>query len=100
MTSSRRDRLAERREAVELVEQPQRRVVGAQVEPRRLAGRRRLGAVRGAQHRAHQRPHAVDRRLGAAQLGEHRHRRLAQPLGLLLDAAGAAIARPRSRPST
>ena len=42
----RRQRLAETRQRLELVQQPQDRVVRAQVEPRRLARGRRLGAVR------------------------------------------------------
>ena len=73
--------------AVELVEQPQGRVVGAQVEPRGLARRRRLGAVGGAEHRPRRaRARPSTGASAAAQLGERRHRRLAQLLGLLLDA--------------
>jgi len=50
-----------------------------------VADRRRLEAVRGAQHRLEQPACPGERRLGSAQLAEHGERCAAQPLGLLLD---------------
>ena len=94
----RRGFTAERREAVELVEQPQHRVVGAQVEPRGLAGRRRFGSVRRADHRPDQACGHPRRGRRAAQLGEMRDRRFAELLGLLLDARRGED-RPTAQPS-
>ena len=98
-TSSRSTLAADRAPAVELLEHPQRRVVGAQVEPRGLAGRRSLGAVREANHRADAaRGPAATGGSPRAQLGERRQRRLAQLLGLLLDALRARD-RPAAQPA-
>ena len=63
---------AERAPAVELVEEPRDRVVGAQVGPARLAYRRRLEAVRAAQHRGRDRADGLDRPDRAAERLERR----------------------------
>ena len=76
------DLLPERRE---LAEQPERRVVGAQILARVIADRRRLESVGGAKHRLEEPARSVERRLGGPQLVHHRQRGPAEPLGLFLD---------------
>ena len=70
-----RELAGERAPALELAEEPVERLVRAQVEPRRLADRRRLEPVGVAQHARREHAHGVDRVVGVAQLGERRERR-------------------------
>ena len=83
-------------ERVELVEERERGAIGAQVEPRRLAGGRRFGAVGAAQHPPQSLADRLGGDVGGAQLVERRQRRLAQLLGLRLDALRAPESRDRA----
>src|SRR5262249_51249830 len=84
--------------ALELVEEPRRGGERAQVEPRGLPRRRRLEAVRGAEHRDEERADARERRRRLAERAECHERRLAQPFGLLDDALGR-LDRPPPEPA-
>ncbi len=92
-----RERLAQSFPALELVEQPGGGRDAAEVEPRRVAHRRRVEPVRRAGHRPEQLAHALDRRSGRTQLTQRNERRLAQPLRLGLDRLGR-LDGPASQP--
>ncbi len=72
--------------AVELVQEARDRLVGAQVDARRLADRRAVEPVRRTKHPGREPANGGDRLLGVAQVGERRQRRAAQLLRLLDDA--------------
>ena len=74
--------------ALELGEQAVQRLVRAQVEPRRLADRRRVEPVGVAQHPRCEHAHRVDRVVGVAQLGEGGEGAAVQLLAFLDDAVG------------
>ena len=82
----RRQLLTEPLPALELVQDPRRRLVRAQVETRPLADGRRLQPVGRPRHRPGQRADGVDRGRGSAEELERRQRMpVAQANGLLLD---------------
>ncbi len=83
-----RERSREVAPAVELGEEPDERVVRAQVEAARVVGRRMLDSMGVPEHPRQVLPHGRDGLAGGAQLVERRQRSASQPLGLLHDPLG------------